>query len=154
MTPLKPMRKRQSMLVWQDNKGVERVYEYNKGDAISFGVGFNHATEPHAAGPSIESCSFISEPPAVFLCFNFGTKDCVDDWEDIMGSLPLAGERFTNERRVALGVPRQNCEFCPMVELSDPPRRSEQAFVSQLRSHDQDDWCRDRICITNSSSEL
>ena len=143
MTSLKPTRKRQSIQVFQDNKGFERVYEYNKRDASSCGVGFNHATEPHAAGPSIESCSFISEPPAVFLCFNFGTKDCVDDWEDIMGSLPLAGERFTNERRVALGVPRQNCEFCPMVELSDPPRRSEQAFVSQLRSHDQDDWCRD-----------
>jgi hypothetical protein len=58
-------------LLYRDDSGLIREYEYAPGEAILFGDGFVHATKPGS-----------SEEPVVLLCFTFGT-DKMTYWHKI-----------------------------------------------------------------------
>jgi tetratricopeptide (TPR) repeat protein len=58
-------------LLFKDNEGLERQYEYEVGKCIAFGSHFLHSTEVGT-----------SSSPTVLLSMNFGT-DLMDDWDAI-----------------------------------------------------------------------
>jgi len=96
MIPLQKMTAEHSHLLWKDLSGVEQCYEYKQGYGITFGSSFMHSTQPrHEPDAAL---------PACFLCFNYGTVECGEEWDDINGSLPLGGIEFTKQRIGELGI--------------------------------------------------
>ena len=70
MTPVKPTGEIGNLL-YHDAEGVEQVYKYSQGKAVSFGGGFYHSTEP-----------FKSTEPYIFMCFTYGVTD-MELWDSI-----------------------------------------------------------------------
>jgi len=105
MLPLQAMTSKHCHLVWKDEPGQagdstggSHIYEYKAGTAILFGSGFIHATQP------LHQEHDDTLPRAVFLCLNFGTPECTEDWKSIFGSLLLGSPMFSIQRRLDLGV--------------------------------------------------
>jgi len=76
MTPLRDFRNADSFqLAYVDDEGQPRRYTYRRGEAICFGAGFQHSTEPGAADPA--------DGVHCYLCFTFGS-DKAEYWPRVL----------------------------------------------------------------------
>ena len=70
ITPLFELEPSHGQLMYKDEAAAVKTYEYKMGEAIVFGDGFEHATQPYPESDSLR----------VMLSFTFGT-DKVEHWD-------------------------------------------------------------------------
>lgn len=76
ITPLFPWHPSHGHLLYQDTEQREHRYRYQQGEAICFGDGFLHSTEPYAPGPELR----------VLVSLTFGSKRW-RDWDLIQRNI-------------------------------------------------------------------
>jgi len=97
ITPLFDLHSDHGNLMYKDKTGAVQIYDYKMGEAVVFGDGFEHATQPYAGSASLR----------VMLSFTFGT-DKAAYWETLKQTI---GEQ-SNYMVLPCGHEKGSCQCC------------------------------------------